>query len=121
VLCNAEASNLGLQSRRFNPMRSAAPLLSAIRPVAALNIDDHRRSRCLKVEVELTVTILSDEGRSAAVGISSSSPRNNNSPFDEVGQLTDVALPRTLSQHSITCLGIDLIYLCIRRDSFETK
>jgi hypothetical protein len=61
---------------RFNPSRSAAPPLPAMRPAAARNASRITLdSACLKMEAEPTATAVSQEVRSVAIGTSSSSPR----------------------------------------------
>jgi len=101
---------------RFNPSRSAAPPLPAIRPDAALKasrITVH--SACRKLEVELLVTPMSQDGRSSAIGTSKSGYIGKS---DNCGLViwvqAQVCTSRRGSIHTIGGFGIGLIALKVR-------
>src|SRR5271165_2387763 len=108
---------------RFNPSRSAAPPLPAIRPAAARNASMITLdSACLKLEGELIATTTSEEVGRAAIGTSSSSPR-----VTITARSMKFANSRMLPFHgqfvstSRACLDIDEICFRIRAANFETK
>src|SRR5215469_4310541 len=108
---------------RFNPSRSAAPPLPAIRPDAALKASIITEDSAWRnVEGAPKTTLVSDEVGSSETGISSSSPRErmtarsikfaNSLMFPFHGQLVSISIAR---------LGMDFICLRICLDAFDTK
>jgi hypothetical protein len=120
---NSQTADLVLQRRTFESEPCGGPPVPAVRPAAARNPSMITPdSAALKVEGELKATNVSEQARSVAIGTSSSGPRVTITRVQRSlpvpGHLPSQGL---FVSNSIACVGIHLICLPIRRDSFETK